>query len=301
MESIKIKNYHPDQLTEMVSFLHRTDHMHRQPMLQNPSRRKDAFYTLFDHQISGLLISWHNSFHPYADYITLILDPDQQHRRAGDILLYEAVQRSSKPYLQLSIGENAYPESGFYESRQFKEVRRTYVPKLSVQQGLQYLLTVESFDEPPTSFSILHLKEWQQHDQDYSRLAKRVYTDYERVHAINPPAPMDMQKWTALLQEDDLMPEGSYIAYNPHNNQILGYALMHKSVEADTVELGWSDQGSYPELRLLLIQEQLKYARQHGYTSIEMEIDSTDPMRMELLSRLPFQPAPALITYQYRK
>ncbi len=300
MQANKVQEYHSDQWAKLESFLHKTGTLYRQNMLQDSSRRNYAIYTYSEHQINGLLISWHNSFHPYADYITLILDPEDRNDQAAGLLLDEAIKRSAKSYLQVSIQQDGDPEPEFYKSRQFMEVRRTYTSTLDIQEAIQAIPPTE-YTEHYKALSILNLRDWQQHDPDYSRLAQRVYDDYRRVHTINPPAPLDIRKWTELLQADDIIQEGSYIAYSPHRDEIRGYALMHESEAENCVELGWSDQGDTNGLRFSLVQQQLHHAWQQGYVCAEMEIDNTDPERMELLTLLPFHSSPALITYQYRK
>lgn len=300
MQVNKVQEYHSDQWAEVESFLRKTGTLYRQNMLQDSPRRNYAIYTCSEQQINGLLISWHNSFHPYADYITLILDPEDWNDQAAGLLLDEAIKRSAKSYLQVSIQQDGDSEPEFYKSRQFTEVRRTYTSTLDIQEAIQAIPPTE-YTEHYKTLSILNLRDWQQHDPDYSRLAQRVYDDYRKVHTVNLPAPLDIRKWTELLQADDIVQEGSYIAYSLHRDEIRGYALMHKSGEENCVELGWSDQGDTHGLKFALVQQQLHHAWQQGYICAEIEIDNTDPDRMELLTLLPFQSSPALITYQYRK
>jgi len=134
---------------------------------------------------------------------------------------------------------------------------------------------------------------------DFNQLIEIIKFSYRESHLDNPVKIMADQAWLKLIQ-NELIYEGSFVLKD--QNQVIGYALMHKCDE-NSVDLGWRGSSSeYNEERskiiLSLSKAQNQYCLDHEIKTMYVEIDDTDIWACELLKLFELKNEKKWISYQ---
>lgn len=241
----------------------------------------------------GLLTAWKNNFHPYCTYFALAINPVYGNEIAHKLL--HCIEDNVIHPIQTTVWETSYFLKSFYEQAGFKEIRRTYMPRLNVAP-----INIQTYNNQlkPTQGFIYSLKDIEANHDLRSKLIHLVRDTYKKTHTANPVGTIDENQWGKLIFEDDTILEASYVILS--NDDIVGFALLHASDMPKTLEFGWRGTKNVVDRSALLTLclNQIKYAKDNQYEFIDAEIDTTDPFQIELMKHLPFAPAPTLITFQ---
>lgn len=242
-----------------------------------------------DEELQGMIFAWVSTFHPHCTYIRLLSNPLYPEKKIPEKLFAVLDDEIDGP-LQTSIWETAVGLRSFYESKGFKEIRRTYMPVISVKTILPY---ITANDE---RFVVKSMNELVKNTLLLNKLITLIKRNYELTHLDNPVAEMDDDIWGKMITADDLILDGSFIGMDSEEKNILAYSFLHTSEKKDTIEFGWA--GGHSTLVRSLVFHQIKYADNHNVQFIEGEFDTTDECAMSLLKVIPVSPSPAWITYR---
>jgi GNAT superfamily N-acetyltransferase len=251
-------------------------------------------------QIVGVASAWKNSFHPNAYYFGIHVHPMYQRHGIGRALFreIEALNVHRLP-MQTSLWEQSFRGIHLLRQEGFEEVRRTWMPTLSVDsidwneyRQLEGLLEKEGYRIIPLSEAVAK-------NCGPREVANLCADIYQATHAINPPAELSAEEWERIVFTD-LLAEGSVVAIQ--GDKLVAVALLHRHNERSGLVFGWrgvatDHEPNHRKLVLAMTLRQLEYAKQQGYEKIRAEIDSTDPWSMEMMGGFPFSAAPTWVTY----
>ncbi|WP_404407007.1 hypothetical protein [Jeotgalibacillus malaysiensis] len=250
----------------------------------------------FKQTIVGIGLSWGKEFHPHGERISIFTDthiPEQEELTGA---LFEGIksQLNARDYdhAMWSFDENLHIFKKIALNNGFELVRQTFMPTLEIDTVLKDLKGIQPAE------NLLTLKEITQDPilkRDFFQLLKDNYT---ATHLISPVAEEPLEVWESLLLDDNPDLQHSYIQFT---DQITGYIMLHP-VNNEEVELGWvgTTKGQQLELLKPILKKQLLDLKQHGFTKITPEVDTTDPFSTELFSRTNLKTEPAFNTYQLK-
>ncbi|MFB4158986.1 hypothetical protein ACE1TF_03790 [Geomicrobium sp. JSM 1781026] len=240
----------------------------------------------------GLTTAWKNPLHPYTTYVSIATDPAYRHCDVEGQLLKRVESHETVEHpLQTSFWEaNDYLKS-FHRSVGFKEIRKTYEPTLEIP-SFQYFVTQTD--------QIMTFKQISTDQLLRRNVVQLVQSTYEQTHKANPPATFDVNKWDHIVFNTDTLLEGSFIL--TQGDDVFAFAMLHKTEKSKTLELGWRGSQTLDDIPsiLLLTEQQIAYAKKHGFHYLEAEVDTTDPDFTAVLEAYPFSSEPAWVTYQKR-
>ena len=261
-------------------------------MLHSPNLQV-AYAAYSEEELQGMIVAWVNTFHPHCMYVRLHSNPLYPEKKIQEKLFAILHDKINSP-LQTSIWETAVGLRSFYKSKGFKEIRRTYMPVISVKTIIPFITANAD------RFVVKSMGELVKNRLLFNKLITLVKRNYEHTHLDNPVAEMEDNSWGKMITADDVILDGSFIGLDTAEKNILAYSFLHTSEKKDTAELGWAGVHS-PEANTLLrslVFQQIKYAEKHNVQFIEGEFDTTDECAMSLLKVIPVSPSPAWITYR---
>lgn len=102
---------------------------------------------------------------------------------------------------------------------------------------------------------------------------------------------------------DELIEPGCYVALK--DSAYVGTTFLHPHEQPDSLWLGWRGVAAAyrrDEQMVLaaMVARELQYAREHGVSKLQAEIDTTDPWAMLLWDVLPLVPGHAWVTFRTR-
>lgn len=263
--------------------------------LINSSNLRFAYGAFKDERLIGILFAWKNDFHPNCLYFRILSHPFYRQEKIEVALLEQVigVENLSLP-LQTSVWESAIPLNHLYKLERFREIRKTYMPTLKIND------TIIRHFHYETKYPIRSLEEIRNNNILIDQLVTLVKANYESTHTVNPVANLDVQRWRKLVFSDDLLMDLSYICLCPNEENILAYVFLHEADQKDIYELGWVGTAIQTDIQLILplVSKQLYEAKQNNVHTITGEFDTTDEWAMEVFKSFPFLPCPAWITYQ---
>lgn len=261
------------------------------------SSHQFAYTAWANNLIIALLASWKNPMHPYCTYIKIVHKKNRYDFVVVKSLLDRLIRNKIVYPIQTSLWESSHVLRASYEAYGFKEVRKTYMPSLYVEQ-----LDASHINELEKS-SILSLREVKENDSLRHQLIELVKINYERTHMINPVATLGVKTWEGLIFAEDLIENGSFIAVDKMDDRLLAYSFLHHSTSQGTVELGWCGLNNNEEVYLLanLVKCQINFAKQADYQKMEGEFDTTDPYSMQIMKYFPFKSTKVWVTYQLKE
>lgn len=291
--SIHIEQIREIDRMKMVSFLKLCFEKESFLNILNSPNLKAAYAAYCGEELQGMIFAWVSKFHPHCTYIRLLCNPLYPEKKIPEKLFAVLIDKIDSP-LQTSVWETAVGLRSFYENKGFIEIRRTYMPVISVKTINSY---ITANDE---QFVVKSMEELVKNHLLKNKLVNLVKRNYEQTHLDNPVAEMEDDSWGEMITADDVILNGSLIGMDSAEKNILAYSFLHTSHEKDTAELGWAGVHSAeanPLLRSLVFQ-QIKYAEKHNVQFIKGEFDTTDECAMSLLKVIPVSPCPAWITYR---
>lgn len=273
--NVQITEYQPADLNQVIYVLERCGDDAKKELFIENHKRTFAWCARKNEQIIGVLVGWTNTFHPYANYISLHIHPKYRLEAVEDKLIKALQQVPSTYPFQISSWANQYPASALYTRNHFKKIRCTYTARLDLKKVINEPLTLNQAILSSENYIMYDLEQWENIDTHLYDLAIHIRDDYAQKHVLNPLGVYEIEKWQELLYVEDMIKQGSYIVYDSSTKRIIAYGLMH-SVSSEVVELGWSN-GKLNALKEWesILWKQFYFARNQGYHFIEMEIDNT--------------------------
>ncbi|WP_211745726.1 hypothetical protein [Paenibacillus sp. Marseille-Q4541] len=269
---------------------------------QDPADSQFAFVAVAEGKEAGIIFTYHNQFHPFCTYVSLMVLPSTDRELVAAQLL-EAVSELRVVYpLQISIWDTDFAIKQALVKQGFYEIRSTY--DVHIETSKAYDVRDEDvLMRRHSDYQLLKLSELLKSEQGEEELALLVKKTYEYTHRVNPPEAFELFRWKAFLHEQDVIKQGSYVVIHRTTGRCAGFAMLHSTSDEFVAELGWRGVASSEELDLitLVTREQIKYAIDNGIHQLKSEVDSTDPYQMEMLNVYPFEPAPAWVTYHRQR
>lgn len=288
------ENTNEGQVKQLIDLCHEeSDLLH----LVESKKLHYTYAAYYEAQLVGMFIAWRSAFHPHCTYFRILTDPSYAHMKIEKNLLHKVTKLEQMDLpLQTSIWETSVHLKEFYERIGFKEIRRTYMPSLTVESAKNISPLKEGNRE---LYNLQPLSTIISNDHSMKKLVQLVKRNYEKTHLDNPVEEHGLETWKKMILADDILMEGSFIYLNAEK-EIIAYSFLHTSEKNDTLELGWCGTHTIHQLELLpqLALQQVMYANKQGYQLIQGEFDSTSVYGMEILKSLPFEPCPTWITYQ---
>lgn len=292
---ITIKNFEKketEQLKQLLSLCHEEENLLD---LINGSNLKFAYSAFYGSKLIGIVFAWTSSFHPNCTYFRILSDPFYKRMKIDEVLLAELEEKyTDNSPLQTSLWETSINLTEMYRNSGFKEIRKTYMPKLKVAEVIEHAHDISE------KYSLITLAQALSNESLMKKLTYLVKKNYEETHLANPIKELEIQEWEKMILAGDTLLNGSYIYIDEVEEDIVAYAFLHESDSKESYELGWCGAANIGNKKLIpdLTIHQAKYASDQGVQFIIGEFDNTDAYAMEVLKNLPFTPCPAWITYQ---
>ncbi|MED3656292.1 hypothetical protein P4489_18630 [Heyndrickxia sporothermodurans] len=288
----KYDNQEKEQLNQLLHLCFEDEYLLN---IVGSSNLKFAYSAFCENKLVGFIIAWTSSFHPYCTYFRILSNPLYSKLKIEEKLLstLEKLEEINFP-IQTSIWETSVNLKRVYENNGFKEIRRTYMPKLTVSD------IKEELPDCSNEYRIITLAEVLSNRKLMDRLTHVVKDNYEKTHIVNPVASVGVKKWRELIVSDDIIANGSFIYVDKNENNIIAYSFLHESDKKNSFELGWCGVSNNQKKNLVpqLIFQQIKYCIKKDVKFIIGEFDTTDQYALEVLQSFPFAPCPTWITYQ---
>ncbi|WP_218839241.1 N-acetyltransferase [Evansella halocellulosilytica] len=262
----------------------------------NSRKNRCTYAVMKAADLVGFITAWKTIFHPYTTYFAMVVHPRFRNGQVERLLLQQIEGNNHVTFpLQTSCWETNVSFKDFYERTGFKELRRTFITSLNVQNSIRLLVNTPSKLLKVQTFSELHELEEQR------EIIYFIMRTYEETHKSNPLGVYDENIWEQIIFGDDTILKGSFIVRDM--NGLVGFALLHYSDMENKLEFGWRGTRDLTDLSYIhfLTSLQIKFALKSRYEVIEGEIDTTDIYSLEMLKYFPFSPAPAWITYQMKE
>lgn len=253
-----------------------------------------AYVATIQDRLVGLTLAWTSDVHADCMYFRIFSNPF--YNRLGiEAKLFSLVEKCNKGHLalQTSTWETFCHLNEFYRKNGFKEIRKTYTPRLTIADTIDHLPIGQ------TNEKIITLTAMLSDDKLMEKLVTLVKKNYENTHQANPVKMMELTAWRKLILANDLIVDGSYIYLDKLNENIIAYSFLHQSDTKESLELGWCGTADteYRQLIHQLILQQIGYAMKHDVSFLIGEFDTTNNYAMEVLRHFPFEPCPAWLTY----
>lgn len=261
---------------------------------------KNSLYDLasvayIDSNLVGIIFTWRSNYHENSMNFRLLSNPLYVAYEIEKELLKHLETKNMKLPLKTSIWETSVALKQLYEKKQFKEIRRTYMPLLD----LEMIIKDKKYKKIADPYKFKTLKEIQTINSLMRDLSIIVKRNYEEMHGIDPIASFDLEEWQKLILAEDIISNGSYVLLDDESNEILAYTFLHESESKDTYELGWCGSSSQLNKQLIthLVFEQIKFAAKQNVKTLIGEFDNTDHFAMEVFKSFPFKTTPTWITF----
>src|SRR5690625_102694 len=295
--SIVIKRYNKADEKQLQSLISMSFEEASVVNIVRTSRVEFAYSAFVSNKLVGAIFGWKNKFHPNCMYFRIVSHPFYVHYPIEEKLLNKAKNIKHHPLIT-SIWETSARLKSLYIKNGFKEMRRTYMPKLYLTNDI--VREIKNRDK--NNYFIKSLAEISSNKELMNKLTSLVKRNYESMHQENPIKSMDLANWKSLILAEDTILNGSYIFVNEKQSEIIAYSFLHESDTMNVVELGWCGciDNRYKHLIPQLIFQQIKYCLSQNINSLLGEFDTTDHYAMEVLKSFPFTPCPTWITYVSR-
>jgi hypothetical protein len=260
----------------------------------------------FDNQqLLGMMTRFERSFHPHTTTLEFGFDTalEEPLRWQLETLLFDQIAGSvaKDRIFRAQVLETQTRELWFLHDKGFLEMRRTWMPSVNVSSLPATLFEGALHTVLERGYSIHGLSELQNDSALMRRLIEANRDHYIATHAINPPCECDLNEWQTIAYNEDLIAEAACVALK--NDQVAAFSSLCRSESEDACDVAWF--ASTPEywqdsqvLNRALKAKELEYARTHGITHLNFEVDSTDPQSVALLEAMPIDRGLALLTYQ---
>jgi ribosomal protein S18 acetylase RimI-like enzyme len=100
-------------------------------------QHQSAYLAFVNQDIVGMCSTWRNSFHPEVVYFGIHVHPSFRNMGIGEVLYKKVTEINTAGLpLQTSLWETSVSGTEFLRKHGFKEIRRTYEPKLQLRKEL---------------------------------------------------------------------------------------------------------------------------------------------------------------------
>ncbi|MEK5529616.1 hypothetical protein BK128_16160 [Viridibacillus sp. FSL H7-0596] len=249
-----------------------------------------AYMAYEEENLVGLIVTWKNKLHPFCLYFRVYSNPSSSQNVEHQLLQYVKRNEVLELPLQTSLWETSRKLMDTFEQFNMKIIRKTYMPKLNLDQHFQAL--------NQSNYELKTLKDIKDNQHLMEQLTVLVKRNYEETHLANPVADLSLKEWQQ--QYEDAVLEGSFLICNPENQNIIAYSFLHETEVETELEIGWSGVDRIVQLPLLqlLTYNQITYAKTSGYEALIGEFDTTSPYALEILELFPNESCPTWITFQ---
>lgn len=214
-------------------------------------------------KIVGLLSLWKNVFHPYRDYISILIDPNQRQQGLAYQLFLEGRTRYSLKKLQTAFDSDDELARLFAQKCDFHLSRQTYCYSVGKEE---FKPSKENLLEAVLPLSSLNLAL-------FTKAINLQYEDYQKNHqAINPlNREIDLKEWTRIIT-NDLSMDYSFVL--GQDNEIKAYLFSYLTSKEELI-LAYSGQHCSEKEYRIFLSRALKeiFSR---FPRLELELDSHD-------------------------
>ena len=232
----------------------------------------------------------HNTIHPYIPTLDLaVLDTAYRAGHARMLLEHLMATFPGGTLWRIQCLESHHGARDVLKAGGFAEVRRTWTPQVPLVAFPGDWLLTEARQAEALGY---RLSSEPVVGEEFRAELTRAHLDHYRfTHRVNPPADLPWKTWQTILL-DDL--DEVFVARR--GGHLAAFASLRGA------EVYWF--GTLPEfaadadaLNAALKREEFRKGRGH-LTTLNYELDSTDPAALTVLSRLPVPPGEALLTFQ---
>ena len=176
-----------------------------------PASDSITFLAFHNERLVAMMTRFERTFHPHTTTLEFGIDPETDtnlRRLLEEILFDQIVQEMPKDRIsRTQLLETQTQEIEFVQRKRFLEMRRTWMPNVSVSS-----LPVIFFEDDlrlalERGFSIHGLNEFQDDPEFMLRLAEANRDHYLSTHSINPPLTVNLSEWYDLAFAEDWLPE----------------------------------------------------------------------------------------------
>ncbi|WP_208560702.1 hypothetical protein [Marinilactibacillus kalidii] len=247
----------------------------------------------FGSTILAIAVSWSNPFHPYAEYLRIYIDPLVTDPEECFIQLLKKLERSvaSGPdRFVYTLMSDQTDTIKILESLDYKLIRKTFEPTLTLEHCL------DQFPVSPYE-DVLSYKEVFANKQLKRELLGLLKRNYEATHVVNPVVDMTLQEWADLLIGEKPDFDLSLVALTA--GTITAYVTVFRS--QSVAEVAWLGTNRENDTTFFILKRlfktQLRLFARNQLTTIETEIDTTDPFARSLFSIEVNKASPHLLAY----
>ncbi|OWR27162.1 hypothetical protein CDO73_23205 [Saccharibacillus sp. O23] len=245
----------------------------------------------------GIALLRQKEFHPFGRYLEIVALPDCRVAEIEETLMRAVLDEAGDRALQVSFEESDRSAAYLYDRFGFVEMRRTYRPKLRLEQVI--LPPEEPAGSGEREAEIRSFAELAGNGEALDSLAELMRFAYAASHEANPPADFPVSVWRTFAQADDLLNEGSFAAFAAEGNEALAFACLHESENEQEAELGWLGARSGCDALMQSVdRKRMEYVLAGGFVQLTAEIDDTDPYQRPLLEKYRFETSRPLLTYR---
>ncbi|NUM46718.1 MAG: GNAT family N-acetyltransferase [Anaerolineales bacterium] len=244
----------------------------------------------------------HYPTHPTHAFLNLNIHPNYQQQGLGKKLYHHLISllKTYHPYPCLSATyENQIRAVSFLKSHGFKELIRTYLPRLRVDQVDINKLKDITLQITAYGYQIYSMADLATDPERNQKLADLLFDIYAAIHPHNPPGNAMYEKRQEIFLSN-LLPEATFIAIYEGEYAATGSLLNSQRREALDIGLFGvrkNHQIHALELALAIKWYEITFAHQAQIKHLVAEIDSTDSIGMAVLNALPFHPSSTWITF----
>ncbi|MFF3102335.1 GNAT family acetyltransferase [Viridibacillus arvi] len=285
-----MKKYTGNHLNEVIDLM---EYSYEEPFVLHivKQQKYEFVYLAYEEEnLVGLIVTWKSKLHPNCLYFRVYSNPASSQNVELQLIQYVKQNEMVKLPLQTSLWETTKKLMELYEQLDMNIIRKTYMPKLDLDQHFQVL--------DQSNYDLKSLKDIMDNQQLMEQLTALVKRNYEETHLANPVADLSLKEWQQLY--DDAILEGSFLLCNPVNQNIIAYSFLHETEYETELEIGWSgvDQLGHLPLLHVLAYNQITFAKRNGYAALIGEFDTTSPYALEILKLFPYDTCPVWITFQ---
>lgn len=239
-------------------------------------------------EIVSAALSWHNKWHPYAEYIRFFMDRSRSGcaENSEQLLdhLYTHAVKDKVWHLQYPLDSKDQETANLLKVNDFSLFRKTYEPSIEIKQLNNKYRNIKRH---PNTKTLKEIIEDEDLSESFFELTAKVY---DAGHTDNPRGSRSLseEKETYLSYPVDVM--ASLVGFS-EEGEIDSYIMLFKP-EDQSVEFGWAGASSDAKSESLrqLFKSVINDLQRKDIQLLEPEIDTTDYYQYEVLfSFLKFQ------------
>lgn len=242
-------------------------------------------YVIYEHNQLTAAVSFYQSYyHPHVVYCKPYFSLGEE--RIEQLVALIKLEANIQLPIQILFNEK---EIWRHMPPSFIQIRTTYIARLSLEQ---WQVHSELASAEQRSLNELTKQE----KRTYQKLVAKTY---QEMHLANPVRTLTDNEWRELVFAEDLCMDDSLVYIN---GDVQGYVRCHTTEMDDEVEIGWiGEKGDCQLIIYDLLRAVFTRLRKRGIATVEVELDSTDPVAIRVLAAFPFAIKTRLVTIQQRQ